>query len=143
LFQQFPPPGSACRLTLLSGNSHDPAFKDRVATALNGNPVDFLFIDGDHTETGVTADYEDYRQFVRPGGLIAFHDILQNQPLPTNQVFYLWQRLKQVAKVEEFVTPDNHCGFGIGLLHVPEQGAPAVPSEAIRTGATDAVSPWK
>ena len=124
LFTRFPPPGSACRVNLLSGNSHDPGFKARVKKILNGDLVDFLFIDGDHTEGGVTADYEDYREFVRPGGLIAFHDILQNQPLPTNQVFYLWQRLKKIAVVDEFVTPDNHCGFGIGLVHVPEQGAP-------------------
>jgi cephalosporin hydroxylase len=126
LFTRFPPPGSACRVTLLSGDSHDPEFKDRVRKKLNGASVDFLFIDGDHTEPGVTADYENYRMFVRPGGLIAFHDILQNQPLPTNQVFHLWKNLKKIADVEEFVTPDNHCGFGIGLLHVPEQGAPSL-----------------
>lgn len=127
LFTRFPPPGSPCRVTLLSGNSHDPIFNDRVARELNGKKVDFLFIDGDHTESGVTADYEDYRRFVRPGGLIAFHDILENQPLSTNQVFHLWQRLKQLASVEEFVTAGNQCGFGIGLLHVPDQGAPPIP----------------
>lgn len=126
LFTRFPPPGSSCRITLLSGNSHDPAFRERVARELDGQRVDFLFIDGDHTEAGVTADYEDYRGFVRPGGLIAFHDILEKQPLPTNQVYQLWKRLKQRALTEELVTEDNHSGFGIGLLRVPQQGAPSV-----------------
>ena len=126
LFTRFPPPGSSCRVTLLSGNSHDPAFRERVARELDGQRVDFLFIDGDHTEAGVTADYEDYRGFVRPGGLIAFHDILEKQPLPTNQVYQLWKRLKQRALTEELVTEDNHSGFGIGLLRVPQQGAPSV-----------------
>ncbi|MCB2214906.1 class I SAM-dependent methyltransferase [Desulfofustis glycolicus] len=126
LFSRFPPPGSSCRVILLSGNSHDPSFRERVAGELAGYQVDFLFIDGDHTEAGVTADYEDYRGFVRPGGLIAFHDILENQPLPTNQVYHLWKRLKQRAPTEEFVTEGNQSGFGIGLLHVPEQGAPTV-----------------
>jgi cephalosporin hydroxylase len=126
LFSRFPPPGSSCRVTLLSGNSHDPAFKDRIERDLGGKSVDFLFIDGDHTEAGVTADYEDYRGLVRPGGLIAFHDILENQPLPTNQVFQLWKRLKVLAPTEEFVTEGNHSGFGIGLLRVPQQGAPPV-----------------
>lgn len=127
LFSRFPPPGSHCKVDLLSGDSHAPQFKARVAKALNGVKVDFLFIDGDHTAEGVTADYLDYKEFVRPGGLIGFHDILENQPLPTNQVYQLWKRLKQVGQVEEFVNDPNQRGFGIGVLHVPEQGAPALP----------------
>ena len=127
LFTRFPPPGSDCRVTLLSGNSHSPDFKERVARELNGARADFLFIDGDHTVCGVTADYNDYKEFVRPGGLIAFHDIVKSQPLPTNQVYYLWQKLKPLAEVEEFVNDPNQYGFGIGLVHIPEQGAPDAP----------------
>jgi cephalosporin hydroxylase len=128
LFTRFPPPGSQCKVTLMSGNSHSPEFKARVARELNGRKVDFLFIDGDHTEPGVTADYLDYKEFVRPGGLIAFHDIVESQPLPINQVFHLWKRLKHLAPVEEFVNDPGQRGFGIGLLHVPEQGAPDLPA---------------
>lgn len=127
LFTRLPPPGSACKVTLLSGDSHEQAFKARVEKALAGRKVDFLFIDGDHRETGVTADYRDYSGFVRPGGIIAFHDIVEKQPLPTNQVYYFWQRLKAVAKVEEFVNDPGQCGFGIGIMRVPEGGAPALP----------------
>lgn len=128
LFTRFPPPGSNCQVTLLSGDSHSAEFKSRVARELNGQQVDFLFIDGDHTDAGVTQDYNDYREFVRPGGLIAFHDIVENQPLDINQVFYLWQRLKQVGDVEEFIDDPGQCGFGIGILRVPEQGAPDLPA---------------
>lgn len=128
LFTKFPPPGSGCRVTLLSGNSHNPEFKARVADELNGEKVDFLFIDGDHTVCGVTADYNDYKEFVRPGGLIAFHDIVERQPLPTNQVYYLWQKLKPLAEVEEFINDPQQCGFGIGIVHIPEQGAPDAPA---------------
>jgi cephalosporin hydroxylase len=127
LFTRLPPPGSRCRVTLLSGDSHDPDFRAEVARELDGRKVDFLFIDGDHTEAGVTSDYQDYKDFVRPGGLIAFHDIVERQPLPTNQVFRLWQRLKTLAPVEEFIDNSGQCGFGIGLLHVPEEGAPDLP----------------
>lgn len=127
LFSALPPPGSTCKVTLLSGNSHEPEFKARVEAALAGRQVDFLFIDGDHREAGVTADYRDYSGFVRPGGIIAFHDIVEKQPLPTNQVHHFWQRLKQVAEVEEFVNDPAQCGFGIGIMRVPTTGAPAVP----------------
>jgi len=128
LFTRFPPPGSQCTVTLLSGNSHSPDFRAQVARELNDTKVDFLFIDGDHTEDGVTADYMDYKEFVRPGGIIAFHDIVESQPLPGNQVYQLWKRLKPLAEVEEFVNDPGQRGFGIGLLHVPEQGAPDLPA---------------
>ncbi len=118
VLEALPPPGSKCKVKLLTGNSHEAAFKQRVAQELNGRKADFLFIDGDHTEAGVTADYNDYKEFVRPGGIIAFHDIVENQPLATNQVYHLWKRLKLVANVQEFVADPNQCGFGIGLLTV-------------------------
>jgi predicted O-methyltransferase YrrM len=119
LFSQFPPPGSDCKVTLLSGNSHEASFKARLARELNGEKADFMFIDGDHTESGVEADYNDYKEFVRPGGLIAFHDIVEKQPFPTNQVYPFWKRIKLEAEVQEFVADPNQCGFGIGLLRVP------------------------
>jgi len=120
LYGRFPPPGSECEVTLLTGNSHDAGFKARLARELNGRKADFLFIDGDHTEPGVEADYYDYREFVRPGGLIAFHDIVENQPLEINQVYHLWKRIKPGAEVQEFIADPNQCGFGIGVLKVPE-----------------------
>jgi len=52
LFSRFAPPGSNCQITLLSGNSHEASFKARLARELNGEKADFLFIDGDHTESG-------------------------------------------------------------------------------------------
>jgi len=119
LYKALPPPGSHCKVDLLSGDSHDPAFKARVAEKLAGDKVDFLFIDGDHTQTGVTADYENYREFVRPGGIIAFHDILENQPLPVNQVYHLWKVLREELDTAEFVEDPGQCGYGIGIVRVP------------------------
>lgn len=37
-------------------------------------PIDFLFIDGDHSEAGVNQDWENWHRFVVPGGVVAFHD---------------------------------------------------------------------
>ena len=37
-------------------------------------PIDFLFVDGDHTEDGVTRDWSDWHRFLRSGGRVAFHD---------------------------------------------------------------------
>ena len=36
--------------------------------------IDFLFIDGDHSEAGVQKDWEEWSRCVMPGGIVAFHD---------------------------------------------------------------------
>ena len=119
VYRAFPPRDSGVRIVPLAGDSHDPGFRKRVEAELAGAEVDFLFIDGDHTAAGVTADYEDYRHLVRPGGVIAFHDILENQPFATNQVYQLWKRLREEQDVEEYVDDSAQCGFGVGVLRVP------------------------
>lgn len=123
-FTQFPPPSSTCQVKLLSGNSHDHEFSHRLRETVGDRPVDFLFIDGDHTENGVLQDYMMYKDLVRPGGLIAFHDIVDRQPYPTNQVQFFWKKLKAAVPVVEIVSDYQHVGFGIGVLVVPETGAP-------------------
>jgi len=37
-------------------------------------PIDLLFIDGDHAEEAVERDWREWSPFVRPGGVALFHD---------------------------------------------------------------------
>jgi hypothetical protein len=37
-------------------------------------PIDFLFIDGDHTEHACNRDWTDWSPWIVPGGVVAFHD---------------------------------------------------------------------
>lgn len=37
-------------------------------------PIDFLFIDGDHSYEGIRADWEGWSRFVAPGGVVCLHD---------------------------------------------------------------------
>lgn len=120
LVRAFPPPGSNCEVSVMVGDSHSREFLERVRKELDGEPVDFLFIDGDHTEAGVSQDYEFYSPLVRSGGLIAFHDIVDDQPLETNQVQHFWKKLSPGKDIKEFIDDRNQCGFGIGVLKVPE-----------------------
>ena len=43
-------------------------------------PVDLVFIDGDHSEAGVRADWDGWHGFVEPGGAVLFHDARLSQP---------------------------------------------------------------
>jgi predicted O-methyltransferase YrrM len=36
--------------------------------------IDLLVIDGDHSDAGVQADWNDWSRFVKPGGVVIFHD---------------------------------------------------------------------
>ena len=117
-YKYFPPEKSNANVITLEGDSHKPEFLDLVKKHLNGRAVDFLFIDGDHTEAGVRSDYNMYNHLVRSGGIIAFHDILEKQPTPNNQVYYFWKEIKKSTNTEEFVKDHNQTGCGIGIIHV-------------------------
>ena len=48
-------------------------FSSRVAKTWS-QPIDFLFIDGDHEEAAVLRDWDDWHKFIAPRGIVAFHD---------------------------------------------------------------------
>lgn len=37
-------------------------------------PIDLIVIDGDHSDAGVERDWNDWSRFVKPGGVVIFHD---------------------------------------------------------------------
>lgn len=68
------------RVDYIAGNSQNAEALEAVEARLGDSLLDFLLIDGDHSRVGVMADYDLYKKFVRPGGLIAFHDICEHPP---------------------------------------------------------------
>jgi cephalosporin hydroxylase len=108
------------RIDLIRGDSHDPKTFGRIKDALAGRLVDFLFIDGDHSFDGVSADYEMYRPLLSPDGLIAFHDIVDGAPDAVGEVPRFWQQLKsrEQGRLEilEFVENWKQGGLGIGAV---------------------------
>ncbi|MCG2633012.1 class I SAM-dependent methyltransferase [Bradyrhizobium sp. WYCCWR 13023] len=103
----------------VTGSSHDPAILTRVKTILGESALDILFIDGDHTYEGVRQDYEMYHSLVRPGGLIAFHDIIHTK-FENCQVDRFWGELAGNANIrttELIGRTKSHFG-GIGVIAV-------------------------
>jgi predicted O-methyltransferase YrrM len=68
------------KIYLIRGSSHDRETLKQVIKILSNEPLDFLFIDGDHSYEGVRKDFEMYSPLVRKGGIIAFHDIVLGPP---------------------------------------------------------------
>jgi predicted O-methyltransferase YrrM len=107
-------------LRLVLGDSHTPDVRAEVESALGG-PVDFLFIDGDHSYSGVRTDYAMYSELVRGGGLIAFHDIVPGPLENVGGVPRYWQELHASGKreiIDDFGPgrPAIHGGYGIGVV---------------------------
>jgi len=63
------------KLYLIQDYSQYERTKQKVVELLNNDLLDFVFIDGDHSYNAVKKDFEIYFDLVRPGGIIALHDI--------------------------------------------------------------------
>jgi predicted O-methyltransferase YrrM len=100
---------------MIQGDSHSPGTIRRAERALKGG-ADLVFIDGDHSYEGVKADYESYARFARPGGLIAFHDIVPGRAEDVGGVPVFWAEVKQGREHLEFVESWDQGGWGIGVL---------------------------
>src|SRR5438876_6106744 len=96
---------------LINGNSHEDSTLRNVKDILKGRPVDFLFIDGDHTYTGVKSDFEFYSQLVRGGGIIALHDIVEHSKDKYVEFQRFWREIKQNYGYKEIVKDWNQ-GWG-------------------------------
>lgn len=62
-----------------AGVRHLVEFHEKLSHELAAEwsqPIRLLWIDGDHTFQGVTADFELFSPFLIPGGVIAFHDVM-------------------------------------------------------------------
>jgi predicted O-methyltransferase YrrM len=58
----------------IEGSSYAGRTAARVRRTLGGRPIDLLFIDGDHSEAGVSEDWELWSPLVARGGTVVFHD---------------------------------------------------------------------
>lgn len=104
------------RLHSIRADSQDTGTRDLVRALLRGREVDILFIDGDHTSTGVRRDLELYAPLVRTGGWIALHDIVPGPYESVGGVPELWAELRAERETREFVADWEQGGLGIGAF---------------------------
>jgi predicted O-methyltransferase YrrM len=80
-------------VTLIGGKSQSQETYNEVIKTLNGDKLDFLFIDGSHYYNDVKSDFELYEPLVREGGAIAFHDVILTGN-DTCEVYRYWNDIK-------------------------------------------------
>jgi predicted O-methyltransferase YrrM len=85
--------------------------------ACNHGPVDFVFIDGDHSEDGLLADWRAWSPLVEPGGIVALHDSRSTPERPldgagsvkvTNEVILRDTRFGVVQTVDSLTVLRRH-----------------------------------
>jgi len=92
----------------ITGNSRDPKIIEKIPS-----DIDFLLIDADHSYEGVSEDYKLWKDKVRKGGIIAFHDI--SGAVGEDGVKRFWTENKsKFGRIDEIKSHPNL--FGIGIL---------------------------
>jgi len=119
------------KANIVFGDSHadetQQAALGFLKEAKEAKEIGFLHIDGDHSEKGALRDWKDYAPLVRPGGLIAVHDI----DMPA--VRKAWKTIKGTCD-RRYLRDVNsgpfgdHQAMGVGLYRVPPK--PAIPEPA-------------
>jgi predicted O-methyltransferase YrrM len=105
-----------CQLIDLAGDSRSERIIDKVSEYA---PFDFAFIDGDHTLDGIRADFAHYFPMLRPGGIMAVHDICYPAVNVDRIDVGEWWRNEIVGKyrTEEIIAEPGRNYWGIGLIY--------------------------
>lgn len=121
----------------LQGDSHNLEFKKKVHEEVG--MVDLLLIDGDHSYAGTRDDFYSYRDLVKPGGFIVFHDIVESE----HHRFYgvnvaqFWKEIKHQYEHREFIDTEEYewavgQSMGIGVLvNTPRQVESSKPEQDV------------
>lgn len=128
-------------LRFLHADTHDDTTLQYLKNLLAGDPINFLFIDGDHTYKGVKRDWVMYSPLVADGGMVALHDIATHTDREVScKVDEFWVELKPGYVFTEIYhdprsddeAASNPDGFplsyydevwgGIGIIHIMKGG---------------------
>ena len=111
----------AHNIHIVKGKSYHEDTVQSVKTLMGEDKLDLLFIDGNHHYGAVKKDYNMYREMVKDGGLIGFHDIKDNKNRKKAvQVPVFWKELLSDHKFKDVMTFENTSEpwGGIGVLRI-------------------------
>ena len=105
------------KVITLDCDSHSPQTHAELEQLLQGQPIDFLFIDGDHSYEGVKSDFHDYRRLMAPNGVVAMHDVAHAM-FAFIEVPRFWNELaaESLDRTTIVAKPGDSPGIGIVRL---------------------------
>lgn len=83
-----------------TGNSHDPESVEFAREQLS--PIDFLFLDGDHSYAGCRQDWADYIPLMSPNGIVAIHDVRMEYLGKSRKMRRFWEAVVSTTGKREF-----------------------------------------
>lgn len=116
---QFIGNNTPAAVTYIAGNSINAECLEQVKKTLDGDTIDFLVIDGDHTLQGVKMDFILYSPLVTPDGYVAFHDVSLHAPETGCEVDKFWKEILESGIPEdrystfELKTEPSWGGWGV------------------------------
>ena len=110
---------SQATVHVIAGDSRDPAV---IAQVARHAPYDWVFIDGNHYYGPARSDWEHYGAMAAPGGVVVFHDIVDNtEAHPEIQVARLWEEINAAGyTTAEYINGNGKWG-GIGVVFIGEK----------------------
>jgi hypothetical protein len=100
---------------MIWGDSHSNKVRNLLIDVLDGDKIDVLIIDGDHTYTGVADDFRMYGKLCR--GIVVFHDVCHHTD-PDVGVDKFFSEVRQRYGSIDYVSPNDDTWGGIGVLFV-------------------------
>ena len=119
-------------------SSYDDMTVRHIGDYLDGRPVDILFIDGD--KANFLRDFDAYRPFMRPGGIVFMHDITDRSPgmaFAEVELSYVTAKIIDTTESAEAMIRERNGidpaspheawlrtwqgrSCGVGVIHIPE-----------------------
>lgn len=98
-------------LHTIRGDSRDAATID---AARHHAPYDWIFIDAEHSYAFVSLDWRNYGPMVKPGGVVAFHDINERNGYGVSQ---LWREIQAQGEVTQEINAQLPSLCGVGVVY--------------------------
>jgi predicted O-methyltransferase YrrM len=110
--------GKQATVHVIAGDSQAEA---TIEAARKHGPYDWILIDGNHYYGPASNDWRNYGAMAAPGGVVVFHDILDNREAhPEIETARLWAEIKAEHKTDEFIQGNGKWG-GIGVVFIGEK----------------------
>lgn len=96
------------RTTMRAANLDDTVVpvvsSSAVASRDWATPLGMLFIDGGHSEEAAQTDFRSWATFIKPGGILAIHDIFPNPAEGGQAPYNIWKLAKASGLFDELPT---------------------------------------